>query len=80
MLKKIALILITFVLMINCYMGVIYAGEEAAPAEENSEEQNAELVENYTDTQEVKARVMKAGEVRKVTTGAMEDTVQEVTI
>ena len=80
MLKKIALILITFVLMINCYMGVIYAGEEAAPAEENSEEQNAELVENYTDAQEVKARVMKAGEVRKVTTGAMEDTVQEVTI
>lgn len=80
MLKKIALILITFVLMINCYMGVIYAGEEAAPAEENSEEQNAELVEKYTDTQEVKARVMKAGEVRKVTTGAMEDTVQEVTI
>lgn len=80
MLKKIALILITFVLMINCYMGVVYGAEAEANPEENVEAQNAELVENYSDIQEVKARVMKAGEVRKVTTGSVEDTVQEVTI
>ena len=87
MLKKIALILITFVLMINCYMGVIYAAEAESNPEGNSETQSteennggAELVENYSDIIEVKARVMKAGEVRKVTTGSVEDTVQEVTI
>lgn len=80
MLKKIALILITFVLMINCYMVVVYGAEAEANPEENAEAQNTELVENYSDIQEVKARVMKAGEVRKVTTGSVEDTVQEVTI
>lgn len=87
MLKKIALILITFVLMINCYMGVIYGAETETNSVDNAETQNTEengggteLVENYTDTQEVKARVMKAGEVRKVTTGSVEDTVQEVTV
>lgn len=87
MLKKIALILITFVLMINCYMGVIYGAETETNSVDNAETQNTEengggteLVENYTDTQEVKARVMKAGEVKKVTTGSVEDTVQEVTI
>lgn len=87
MLKKIALILITFLLMINCYMGVIYGAETETNSVDNAETQNTEengggteLVENYTDTQEVKARVMKAGEVKKVTTGSVEDTVQEVTI
>lgn len=87
MLKKIALILITLVLMINCYMGVIYGAETETNSVDNAETQNTEengggteLVENYTDTQEVKARVMKAGEVRKVTTGSVEDTVQEVTV
>jgi len=68
-------------------MGVIYAAEAESNPEGNSETQSteennggAELVENYSDIIEVKARVMKAGEVRKVTTGSVEDTVQEVTI
>ena len=86
MLKKITLIIIASVLMINCYVGVIYATEENKVANETvTEEATAEttatgLVGGYSESIEVKAEVIEAGEVRKVTTGTVEDTVQEVTI
>ena len=86
MLKKITLIIIASVLMINCYVGVIYATEENKVANETvTEEATAEttatgLVGGYSESIEVKAEVIEAGEVRKVTTGTVEDTVQEVVI
>lgn len=94
MLKKIALILITFVLMINCYMGVIYATETGNTATDSNATQNQEaqkntenpegtedgLVAKHSEVIEAKARVIEAGEVKKVTTGSVEDTVQDVKI
>lgn len=91
MLKKIALIIITFVLMINCYMGVIYATEAGNTTENQNTVQtqetantgeNAEdgLVATHSEVIEAKARVIEAGEVKKVKTGSVEDTVQDVKI
>ena len=94
MLKKIALIIITFVLMINCYMGVIYATETGNTATDSNATQNQEaqkntenpegtedgLVAKHSEVIEAKARVIEAGEVKKVTTGSVEDTVQDVKI
>lgn len=85
MLKKITLIIIASLLMINCYMGVIYATEENTTTNEVSNETVEEttetgLVGGYSESIEVNAEVIEAGEVRKVTTGTVEDTVQEVTI
>ena len=94
MLKKIALIIIAFVLMINCYMGVIYATETGNTATDSNATQNQEaqkntenpegtedgLVAKHSEVIEAKARVIEAGEVKKVTTGSVEDTVQDVKI
>ena len=85
MLKKITLIIIASLLMINCYMGVIYATEGNTVVNEVSNKTAEEttetgLVGGYSETIEVEAEVIEAGEVRKVTTGTVEDTVQEVTI
>ena len=91
MLKKIAMIVITFVLMINCYIGAVYAETENTTTStqnttaeqttvENSTNEEPTLVATHQEVTEVKARVIEAGEVKKVTTGTVEDTIQEVTI
>lgn len=91
MLKKIAMIVITFVLMINCYIGAVYAETENTTTNtqnttaeqttvENSTNEEPTLVATHQEVIEVKARVIEAGEVKKVTTGTVEDTIQEVTI
>lgn len=91
MLKKIAIIVITFVLMINCYIGAVYAETENTTTStqnttaeqttvENSTNEEPTLVATHQEVTEVKARVIEAGEVKKVTTGTVEDTIQEVTI
>lgn len=91
MLKKIAIVVITFVLMINCYIGAVYAentttntNTQNATAEQNTVEnatsEEPALVSTHQEVTEVKARVIEAGEVKKVTTGTVEDTIQEVTI
>lgn len=91
MLKKIAIIVITFVLMINCYIGAVYAETENTTTNtqnitaeqttvENSTNEEPTLVATHQEVTEVKARVIEAGEVKKVTTGTVEDTIQEVTI
>lgn len=67
MLKKIALIFTTVLLMMNLYMGVIYAEETG-------------LVEDKVELINANAKVIEIGEVKKVKTGTVEDTVQEVTI
>lgn len=91
MLKKITLIMIMFVLMINCYIGVIYATEENNTTNTTADTntvadgntavaQEPTLVETHSEIIEAKARVVEAGEVKKVKTGTVEDTIQEVTI
>lgn len=77
--KKVALIIIIFVLMINCYIGVIYAEENNADAQ-NQIEESININKIHEQVIEVKAKVIEAGEVKKVTTGTVEDTIQEVTI
>ena len=88
MLKKITLIFIAFLLMINMYMGVIYAAEKKTKTEntvtEEVVEQPAETPAEPTEpapepiskVTEAKAEVIEAGEVRKVANGAFEDTIQ----
>jgi len=72
-------------------MGVIYATENTTNAtttenttttEATTKTSNQEdvLVETHSEVYEVKARVVKAGDVKKVKTGTVEDTVQDVTI
>ena len=89
MLKKITLIFIALVLMINMYMGVIYAAENTltntdtnTQIETDNTEESTEpaLVANHEEIITVDAKVIEAGEVKKVTTGTVEDTIQEVTI
>lgn len=91
MLKKIAIIVITFVLMINCYIGVVYGTTDNTVTNtqnttteqntvENATSEEPALVSAHQEVTEVKARVIEAGEVKKVTTGTVEDTIQEVTI
>ena len=91
MLKKTAIVVITFVLMINCYIGVVYGTTDNTVANtqnttteqntvENATSEEPALVSTHQEVTEVKARVIEAGEVKKVTTGTVEDTVQEVTI
>ena len=67
MLKRITLIFIAIILMMNVFIGVIYAEENTQATAES---------EFITVT----AKVLEAGEVKKVTTGTVEDTVQEVKI
>jgi len=75
-------------------MGVIYATETGNTATDSNATQNQEaqkntenpegtedgLVAKHSEVIEAKARVIEAGEVKKVTTGSVEDTVQDVKI
>jgi uncharacterized membrane protein len=61
-------------------MGVIYATTDENNEVSSEESTEEVLVKNYSDITEAKAQVIEAGETRKVTTGTVEDTVQEVTI
>lgn len=73
--KKVTLIIITFLLMINLLMGVIYATEQ------NSVEpvqQEATTETNKTEYFEVKAKVIEASEVKTVQHENITDTVQEI--
>lgn len=78
--KKITLIIITFLLMINLLMGVIYATETPAPEQPATETaQVAPVAEaNKIEYFEVKAKVIEASEVKKVQHENITDTVQEV--
>ncbi len=73
--KKVTLIIITFLLMINLLMGVIYATEQ------NSVEpgqQEAVTETNKSEYFEVKAKVIEASEVKTVQHENITDTVQEI--
>lgn len=101
MLKRITLIFIISLLMINIYSGVIYATEaqttpdnnanasqnadanqnaEAVANGETAQNDNVQLIQTNTEIAVVKAKIIEAGEVKKVTTGSVEDTVQEVKV
>lgn len=74
MLKKITLIFMALILMMNIYIGVIYAEENTIEPTETG------LIGNTGEITTAKAKVIEAGEVKKVTTGTVEDTIQEVKI
>lgn len=97
MLKKITLIFVAIILMINMQTGVIFAVENTT--ENNSQAENTAQPENTVSAEtqadanqesqgnssegvnevtEAKAKVIEAGEIRKVTNGSIEDTVQTV--
>ena len=91
MLKKITLTIIAILLMMNMYIGVIYAAENTTANqvqnsvadtntvsnETNEETQAAEnTAEPVSKVSEAKAEVIEAGEVKKVENGSVEDTIQ----
>ena len=85
MLKKITLVFIAVLLMINMYMGVIYAANTTEENNSDSDEvveEVAETTETIADSiskvVEAKAEVIETGEVRKVTNWGVEDTVQTI--
>lgn len=80
MLRKITLIFIAIVLMMNMYMGVIYADTNSAENEivEEVAEPEEPVQEPISKVTEAKAKVIEAGAVRKVTNGSIEDTVQTI--
>lgn len=78
MLKKITLIFLAMLLMMNVYMGVIYATEQKN--ETTSTESNEPVEVTNAFICEAKAKVIEAGEVKVVTTGSVEDKVQDVKI
>ena len=84
MLKKITLIFMAIILMMNIYVGVIYAEENTTNTQDNTETMkqstDVALVSNSEEIITVKAKVIEVGEVKKITTGTVEDTIQEVTI
>ena len=84
MFKKITLIFMAIILMMNIYLGVIYAEENTTNTQDNTEITQQSSVEGLVSNSEeivtVKAKVIEVGEVKKITTGTVEDTIQEVTI
>ena len=108
MLKKITLILIMILLMMNLYMGVIYAAQNTTDKENTASSENTvnendadgetteESVEVEQEEQaqlpneqvqedgiiskvvEAKAKVIEAGQVKKVANGSFEDTIQTI--
>lgn len=79
MLKKITLIIIAILLMMNMCIGVIYAAESTnTVSNEASEEIEAtdSTEKPVNKVSEAKAEVIEAGEVKKVENGSVEDTVQ----
>ena len=76
--KKISLIFIIFLLMINCLIVNIQATEGENLQEDTAG--NVELVEKAGKTIDTKAKVIKAGEKKEIVTGTIKDIVQEVTI
>ncbi len=79
--KKITL-LITFLLMINFFLGVTYADEENPGVEttDTNVESQVPTEEKQDEYFEVKAKVLEASEPKKIENGSMEDTVQEVKV
>lgn len=85
MLKKITLLFMAIILMMNIYVGVIYAEENTTNAQTDNQSvdqssADTALLSNSEEIVTVKAKVIEVGEVKKVTTGTVEDTIQEVTI
>ena len=93
MLKKITLLFMAILLMMNMYIGVIYAAENTTENQvqsqnetpENNAEENQAQQENSENAEEpiskvveATARVIEAGEVKKVENGSVEDTVQSI--
>lgn len=83
MLKKITLIFIAILLMMNMYIGVIYAADDTKEdtvsnevTEEIVEEQVEPTLEPVSKVSEAKAEVIEAGDVKKIANGSVEDTVQ----
>lgn len=82
--KKISLIFIIFVLMINCLIVNIQATEESSDqVNENnttieSEDTNSGLIKKNAKTVDAKAKVLEAGEVKKQEVGTIVDTIQEI--
>lgn len=83
--KKITLIIITFLLMINLLMGVIYATETPVPEQQTTEQPAPEAIQNNsveepakTEYFEVKAKIIEASEIKKVQHEDITDTVQEL--
>ena len=89
MLKKITLVFIAILLMMNMYMGVIYAANNTTDNNTVSNEVANEVAEETTEevqpapeaiskVTEAKAEVIEAGAVKKVANGSFEDTVQTI--
>lgn len=84
--KKVTLVIITFLLMINLLIGISYAENETTNAEQNVQnnqsttEAVAPIQENKTEYFEVKAKVLEVSEVKKVEHDNITDLVQEVNV
>lgn len=83
--KKVSLVFITFLLMINCLAINIQATEEKnieSTLEEHAEEnvEYHDLAQENNATIEVRAKVVEVGEITEKETGTVKDIVQNVTI
>ena len=85
--KKVSLIFIIFLLMINCLMVNIEATEESqvqsdqnVSQDSESESQEVNLVEKSDKTIDTRAKVIEAGEVKEQEVGSIVDTIQEVKV
>ena len=85
--KKVSLIFIIFLLMINCLMVNIEATEESqvqsdqnVSQDSESESQEVNLVEKSDKTIDARAKVIEAGEVKEQEVGSIVDTIQEVKV
>ena len=79
--KKFCYISLIFLLMINFYVGNVYATEAENIIENTVSEESQEVIEtNDENTIEATAVVIKVGEERVVDNGGMIDTLQDVTV
>lgn len=86
--KKVSIVLIVFLLMINLItFGVIATETTTETVNETKEEttdetggNESELVENYDNIVNTYGKIVEAGEIRDVVTGTVNEKVQEVTV
>ena len=79
--KKISIVLIVFLLMINCLCFKVNATEATNETTEASQsEESAELLQNHENLINTYGKIIEAGEARDVVNGAVNEKVQSVTV
>ena len=82
--KKVRIVFLVFLLMINCFTIFVYATENSVPAEETVTTENtgntAELIEKDGTVTNTYGRIIETKAVTEVLTGTVTDKVQEVVV